>query len=296
LRLGRPLALSLIVVLVSGSALASGIGGTIEDTIGRGVGGPQISKAKLLRLGRIEAPPKGKGVIVHADFPAGRPYRTPNGPVTALTGEITPLETAHLLSAVPVRGKKTPNPKDECSDPTFVPVGKLWRDQDLPIEFAINLRTVPKYMSPWLATRSLREAHHSWSGTNSSCEDKDKIDFSFLYVGATDSRMGFDGVNTIDFGRLRRAVAISYLWYSGARIREVDMRLNNRYMWSNRPGVNRRYNVKNVAAHEIGHHLGLDDLGPGHARLTMFGLVTKGEMRKITLGRGDVRGAEVVTP
>jgi hypothetical protein len=293
MRLGRALALPLVVVLVSGSALASGIDGTVEGTVGTE---PGISKAKLLRLGRIEAPPKGKGVIVHADFPAGRPYRTPGGPVTALTAEITPLGTAHVLSMVPVRGKKSPNPEDECSDSTFVPVGKFWRDQDLPVEFKLNLRRLPKYMSPWLTTRALREAHHSWTGTNSKCEEDDRIDFKFLYAGETRKRMGFDGVNTIDFGRLRRAVAIAYIWYSGARIHEADLRLNNKYMWSNRPGVKRRYNVKNVAVHEIGHHVGLDDLGSDHPRLTMFGLVSKGEMRKITLGRGDVRGAEVVTP
>jgi hypothetical protein len=289
MRLVRRLALTLALSLVGGSALASGVADTIAQA-------PTISKAKLLKLGRIDAPPRGRGVIVHLDFPAGHPYRTLAGRVTALTGEVTPQGTAHVLNTVFVRGKKGPDPEAECADHAFVPVGKLWLEQDIPVEFAINLRTVPKYMSPWLTTRSLREAHHSWTGTNSKCEEEDRIDFRFLYTGDTRKRVGYDGVNTLDFGRLGHAVGASYVWYSGARIYEADLRLNKRYLWSNRPGIKRRYNVKNVAVHEIGHHLGLDDLGRGHARLTMFGIVGKGEMRKITLGRGDVRGAEVVSP
>jgi hypothetical protein len=51
-----------------------------------------------------------------------------------------------------------------------------------------------------------------------------------------------------------------------------------------------------VAVHEIGHTLGLDDLSKPHGSLTMFGVIGKGELRKTSLGKGDVRGAGLIEP
>jgi hypothetical protein len=42
--------------------------------------------------------------------------------------------------------------------------------------------------------------------------------------------------------------------------------------------------------------VGLDDLGNPHAGLTMFGQIGKGELNKVTLGRGDLKGADAIAP
>lgn len=258
---------------------------------------PAVSLADALELAGVALPTDGSGLILHADFPAGSPYNVGGASYTALTLDLTP-DGVKTLSAVPASAASAaPGTEvEECTDPAFASVGKRWNEEDLPIDFAINHRTVPNYMSPWLTTRSIREAHQVWGLTNSKCESKDSIDFRFNYVGSSRARVKYDQVSIAEFGRLGRAVAMSYVWYSGTRIREVDLRLNKSYRWTNRAGVSKRYNVKNVAVHEIGHALGLDDLGQPHGSLTMFGVIGKGELRKTTLGKGDVKGAQLAQP
>lgn len=257
---------------------------------------PTVSLDEALDLAEVELPTDGTGLILHADFPAEDPFVSEVGSFTALTLDITP-SGVQTMSAVPDSAADAGGTTvEECTDPAFASVGKKWSTDDLPIEFALNHRTVPDYMSPWLTTRSIREAHQAWGLTNSKCENRDTIDFRFNYVGSSRQRVGYDGTSITEFGRLDRPVALSYVWYTGQRIREVDLRMNRRYSWTNRPGVNDRYNVKNVAVHEIGHTLGLDDLGKPHGSLTMFGVIGKGELRKTSLGKGDVRGAGLIEP
>jgi hypothetical protein len=42
--------------------------------------------------------------------------------------------------------------------------------------------------------------------------------------------------------------------------------------------------------------VGLDDLGAPHNGLTMFGQIGRGELNKVTLGRGDLKGASTIAP
>jgi hypothetical protein len=235
------------------------------------------------------------GLLVHADFPRAHPLEVDGSAFTAITLDVKRSGVV-TRSAVPAGSANPGDEKvEECTDPAFASVGKTWSSQDLPVEFAFNRSTTPRYMSPWLTTRSLREAHQVWGETNTKCNEDDAIDFSFNYIGEDKAHIDYDGINVTDFGQLGNAVGLSYVWYTNSRIREVDLRFNRDYLWTKRPGES-RYNVKNVAVHEIGHHLGLDDLTSPHGALTMFGVVDKGELRKTTLGRGDVRGAELLTP
>ena len=257
---------------------------------------PTVSLDEALDLAGVDLPTGGAGLILHADFPARTPFVSEAGRFTSLTLDITPVGVT-TMSAVPASAATAGGAKvEECTDPAFGSVGKRWSTEDLPIEFSINHATIPDYMSLWLTTRSIREAHQVWGLTNTKCDDKDSIDFRFNYTGSSGKHVGYDGISNTEFGRLDRPVALSYVWYTGTRIREVDLKLNARYMWSNQHDVGSRYNVKNVAVHEIGHTLGLDDLSKPHGSLTMFGVISKGELRKTSLGKGDVRGAELSEP
>jgi bacillopeptidase F (M6 metalloprotease family) len=51
--------------------------------------------------------------------------------------------------------------------------------------------------------------------------------------------------------------------------------------------------VQNVATHEAGHVVGLDDLYDiGYSGLTMYGYVSYKETMKISLEAGDIAGAQ----
>lgn len=283
-----------VIVLTIISLLTAGLTAPTEATGALDL--PVLSVDEALDLAGVDLPGDGTSLILHADFPADDPFTTAAGKFTALTLDITPTGVK-TLSAVPASAATADATQvEECTDPAFAAVGKRWNADDLPIEFAINHATVPEYMSPWMTTRSIREAHQAWGLTNSKCEGRDSIDFRFNYIGSVQKRVGYDGTSTTDFGRLDLPVALSYVWYTNTRIREVDLRFNSRYRWTNRAQVGDRYQVKNVAVHEIGHTLGLDDLSKPHGSLTMFGVIGKGELRKQTLGKGDVRGAELSEP
>ncbi|HYI45912.1 MAG TPA: matrixin family metalloprotease [Actinomycetota bacterium] len=256
---------------------------------------PKLTLAQVQDLARVDVPPAGVGLLVHADFPPTKPLEVAGDAFTSITLDVTSKGVVTRSATPKNSGSATDEKVDECTDPTFASVGKRWSAQDVPVEFAFNRKSVPSYLSPWLTTRSLREAHHAWAETNTKCSDDDAIEFSFNYVGEVSAHIKYDNLSVADFGELDHATAISYVWYTNSRIREVDLRFNKNYMWTNRPGIP-RYNVKNVAVHEIGHHLGLDDLTNPHGSLTMYGVVSKGELRKTTLGRGDVKGAELLTP
>lgn len=285
----RRFGLLLVASLVWAASLAA------QGNASLPVGLPTLSVDEVQDLARVELPGNGVGVVLHVHWPASHPALIDGTLYRALTLEVS--ESGVITrSAVPHNSNTPADEAPECTDPAFAPVGKAWRADDLPIEFAYNRRTTPRYMSPWLATRSLREAHQAWGGTNTKCGEKDTIEFSFNYVGVTSVHPGYDRVNVTDFGKMGKVLALSYVWFRDRRIIEVDLRLNKNYMWTNRSGVDKRFHVKNVAVHEIGHHLGLDDLYEPHGSLTMFGRIGKGEMRKITLGRGDVKGAEILAP
>lgn len=256
---------------------------------------PQLSLTEVQEMFDVDAPPSGVGMLVFADFPLENPIVIGGVSFTNLTLDVS-QDGVITRNAVAASGAESDEKVEECSDPAFGTVGKKWDGSDLPVSYAFNRSTVPGYMSPWLATRSLREGHQAWGETNTKCHQHDAIDFSFRYVGATNSHIKYDGTNVTDFGKLGKALGVSYVWYTSTRIREVDMRLNSEYMWTNIPKATKRYMVKNVVTHETGHHLGLDDLADPHQSLTMFGVIGKGELRKTTLGRGDVKGAEVLSP
>ena len=256
---------------------------------------PQLSLADVQQMFHVDAPPAGVGMLVFADFPLENPLKIGGVSFTAISLDVTG-DGVVTRNAVTASSADSDDKVEECTDPAFGTVGKKWDAQDLPVNYAFNRSTVPDYMSPWLATQSLREGHQVWGETNTKCNENDAIDFSFHYVGDANAHIKYDGTSVTDFGKLGKALGVSYVWYTSTRIREVDMRLNKEYMWTNIPGTTKRYMVKNVVTHETGHHLGLDDLASPHQSLTMYGVIDKGELRKTTLGRGDVKGAEVLSP
>jgi len=259
---------------------------------------PSLSADRVLDIARVDALPEGVGLEIHADFPADAPLMLDGLAINSLTADLTPdggviVRGAHALAA-----ESSAAGVDECDDPAFIPTGVKWAADTMPIGWYLDIASVPEEIKAPRTVLTVRTAHRIWPRAQSRCGGRDNIHFSYDYLGHKSDKPDPDNVNIIDFGRLGgNALAVNYTWYRGAReIFDVDLRLNKfDYLWTNLANVN-RFNVRNVVAHELGHQFGLDDLGSPHTSLTMYGLIGRGEVNKATLGRGDIRGAERLSP
>lgn len=258
---------------------------------------PSLTLEQLLAIANVEAPAEGLGLEVHADFPAENPLEIGDVEFTALTAVINPDRSVDMQSAIAAEGATLAPQTEECKDPTFLPTGRSWSAADMPVKWRFRRGSTPPENSIYRTQAALRDAHGVWPTARSRCTEQDQIDFAYEFAGLTDKTVKYDGANIVEFGPLGSgALAINYTWFSGTRILETDLRLNRTdYNWTNRPG-GKKYQVVNVGAHELGHQVGLDDLGDPHGGLTMFGRIQRGEVKKTTLGSGDLRGAGRLSP
>ena len=258
---------------------------------------PSLPVDQLLSMARVEVPPSGVSLEVHIDFPAEDPFQIDDVAFTALTAIVHPDRTVDMQSAVAAESADGTTQAEECEDPTFLPSGKAWSASDMPVRWSFRRGSTPEGNSVLRTQAALRDAHKVWPASRSRCTQQDSIGFAYEFAGGTKKTVKYDRANIIEFGPLTgEALAINYTWFSGTRILETDLRMNRSgFEWTNRPG-GRKYLVSNVAAHELGHQVGLDDLGDPHGGLTMFGRIYRGESKKLTLGTGDLRGADRLSP
>lgn len=176
-----------------------------------------------------------------------------------------------------------------------------WRMPDSGITWKLNPSTVPSSVGASAATSALQAAFDTWTAADPAKK--------FSYGGTTSvTRPKLDYVNAVLWGKVSAgAIAITYVRYytSTGVIADVDMVFNNRYPWAifdpakgeecqSTPDA---YDVQNIATHEAGHWVGLDDLYSSAAKdLTMYGYGAGRELKKRTLGVGDITGANAVIP
>lgn len=258
---------------------------------------PTLTLDQLVAIANVDAPPSGVGLELHIDFPAEDPLVVGGVAFNALTAVINPDHSVDMQSAIAAKNATGAGQTEECKDPAFLPTGRSWSAADMPVQWRFRRGSTPPENSIYRTQAALRDAHGVWPTSRSRCSDQDQIDFAYEFAGLTDKTVKYDGTNIIEFGPLGSgALAINYTWFSGTRILETDLRLNRTdYNWTNRPG-GKKYQVVNVASHELGHQVGLDDLGDPHGGLTMFGRISRGEVKKTTLGSGDLRGAGRLSP
>jgi hypothetical protein len=106
-----------------------------------------------------------------------------------------------------------------------------------------------------------------------------------------------DNVNGISFGPTGKGIiALTSIWYNPAtgEVSEVDTLFSTNYQWS-LSGEGGKMDLQNIATHEFGHWLILDDLYNKPASTqTMYGYSTYGETMKRSLESGDIAGLETI--
>ncbi len=168
-----------------------------------------------------------------------------------------------------------------------------------PRTYYLNESTVPAgvgAVNAYLATNNAWAAWHAADGnivvTSSG--------------NTTLKRPRLDGTSLVAWGSVQNgAIAVTYTWYytsTGAQV-ESDTIFNNRLKWSYTPystdcgGVANTYDFGDIATHEFGHWVGLDDLySAADKDLTMYGYGFPAELKKDSLGFGDITGATAITP
>lgn len=162
--------------------------------------------------------------------------------------------------------------------------------------------TASYYINP---TVSLVTAGDPIAAVNASAEAWDAVtaDELFSYAGTTEERWyAEDGQNTVSWVKFtpRNYIAVAVMWYDPETmiIWEFDIVFNTFQKWGIDPvkedGVTiGAFDIQNIATHEFGHPVGLDDLyDERYSELTMYGYSSKGETKKCSLENGDIIGAQ----
>lgn len=109
-----------------------------------------------------------------------------------------------------------------------------------------------------------------------------------------------DGLNEVSFGPYGdpNVIAVTRVWgvFRGKNkyIDQFDILFNTAYSWGNViiTGNTSLMDYANIATHELGHDIGLDDLYNSCTEETMYGYSTWGETKKHDLNSGDVQGLQ----
>jgi len=178
-----------------------------------------------------------------------------------------------------------------------------WAGWTMPVgglSYKINYNSKPKNLTNDQMFNGISAGFATWTST-----DNNQI---FNYSGTTTAKNAkLDNTNAVLFKRIQpNAIAITYIWYySGGPVVEVDTIFNSAYKWSltaydgtnDCGGVSGTYDLQNIATHEFGHWIGLDDLYSNVDQdLTMYGYGETKELKKDSLGLGDITGVLAIAP
>ena len=96
------------------------------------------------------------------------------------------------------------------------------------------------------------------------------------------------------------AITTFWIWRGTKELAAFDIEFNNQLDWGINPDPEdqnfiNEFDVRNIASHEVGHALVLEDLYQSqYSEMTMYGYSTEGEVKKISLEAGDIAGAQAL--
>lgn len=168
---------------------------------------------------------------------------------------------------------------------------------NMPVTYYINQNGTPDTDDEFQA---IQDAFQTWENVSNSR-------LNYTYGGTTPrTPQTFDSYN--DCGWIESnwpyassAIAVNAYRFnalaSSAEVYEFDIFFNGvNYMWTT-TGQSGRYDVQNIATHESGHSLNLQDIyGSVDAAKTMYGYSSVNETSKRTLEPDDIAGCQYIQP
>lgn len=198
-----------------------------------------------------------------------------------ISKDLVKEEYIHYIDSVQISDRPAQSPKDRC----YRLVDKRWFS--LPIQFTLDFSSINK-TDLSLIEKSVSKAAEIWNSASSR-----KLFNDVLIIGNNLSYGKNDGINSISFGKLKnkKEIAKTTFWYSRKtkEIIDADIKFNAYYFWGDAKNNSQVMDVQDIAAHELGHVLGLKDIYLRYCQdVTMFGYSNIGEIKKQTLESSDI--------
>lgn len=194
--------------------------------------------------------------------------------------------------------EEEPPPPDDarvtlrCSTTNYKIANVTWAFS--PINWYLNRDSIPTYMDKDNTVTAVRNAHIEWENNQTSCDVADNSALNFTYSGDTNrTRDANDGASVVDWGEvqpncLSTDIACEVKQFSNltGEVVASDIRFDPDVLWTNLPlTYPNRFDVWNVAAHEVGHRSLFGHVDDSHQ--VMYKPSFKGSTYKRSLGRGD---------
>ncbi|MBI2499740.1 matrixin family metalloprotease [Candidatus Woesearchaeota archaeon] len=170
-------------------------------------------------------------------------------------------------------------------------MGVKWNS--LPVSYIINPSNT-QGLSENFITSAVSTSTETWDASTSS-----EL-FNNIYAINYSATYGIqDFKNSIDFNDYpdNNVIAVTSVWYTrvGKQIVEFDQRYNTRFSWGDATVDPSKMDLQNIAVHELGHAVGLDDIYTTTcSSVTMYGYSTEGETSKRTLEQPDIAGLQAI--
>ncbi|MFH1054996.1 MAG: matrixin family metalloprotease [Candidatus Altiarchaeota archaeon] len=192
------------------------------------------------------------------------------------------VDFIHFKKAKPGGGKPG-------GDTCYKLMGVKWNT--LPVNYTIN-PTNSNGLTESFVTAAVSTSADTWDAdtTPNLFNDAYSVDYNASY-GV------LDGKNSLVFGSYSNSgvIAITSIWYNRKtkQIGEFDILFNTYYQWGDAEQDPALMDLQNIATHELGHGIGLNDIYRGAcSAVTMYGYSDNGETDKRTLEQPDITGLQ----
>lgn len=163
----------------------------------------------------------------------------------------------------------------------------------LPVAYVINPSNQQNLPDAFV-TSAISAAAETWdASTSAELMNNTYLINSSVQYGIRNSQ------NAIVFGDYpsSNVIAVTSIWYSKKtkQIYEFDIKFNTMYSWGDATANASVMDLQNIATHELGHGVGLDDIYLSScSAVTMYGYSDYGETQERTLEQPDINGLQAL--